>query len=182
MRSCWAGPARNSSGGTVVQILAMVVLVRVGSWTASTVLQGGGHHRLLALTNIASAVTNLILSVTLVRTHGLLGVACATLIALSIRATAILAPMACRRVGMPVAAFVGRAVWPAIWPGCITLGLLTIIRAAGSGSLGHAVLLGAAFGLLYAVIFIEHAISRADRDRYLGKLRSIARNPLPEAA
>jgi len=170
------------AAAAIVQILAIVVLVRVGSWTASTVLAGAGHHRLLAISNIIAATANVLLSIVLVRMIGLPGVAIATLIPVSIRAAGIIMPVACRRVGMSIGRFFATAVWPAVWPGCITLGLLAMVRAAGAGSLGHAVLLGGAFGVLYAVIFLGAAISRADRDRYLGKLRSIARNPLLEAA
>ena len=166
----------------VLQVLAVVVIMRVGAWTSGTVLQGGGYHRLLALTNIASAVTNVVLSVILVRTHGLLGVAYATLIPLSIRATAILAPMACRRVGMSLAAFVSRAVWPAVWPAAVVLGALAAMRDPASVSLVGAVAQGAACGLIYVMVFIGVAIGREDRARYLGKLRSIAGWSALEAA
>jgi len=177
----WTGH-EYAAAATIVQILALVVLVRVGSWTASTVLQGAGHHRLLAISNIIGAAINVGLSVAFIRLWGLPGVAIATLIPISIRATGIIIPVACRRVGLSLARFARTAVWPAVWPACITLGLLTMVRQAGGDSLGHAVLLGGVFGLLYAALFLGVAISRTDRERYLGKLRSIARNPVLEAA
>jgi hypothetical protein len=43
-------------------------------------------------------------------------------------------------------------------------------------------MLGAAAGLLYALLFLGVAIGREDRDRYVGKLRSIAGWPALEAA
>ena len=170
------------AAATILQILAAVVLVRVGSWTASTVLAGAGHHRLLAISNIIGATINVGLSIWFIRLWGLPGVAIATLIPVSIRAAGIIIPVACRRVGMSLPRFARTAVWPAVWPACITLGALMTVRQAGAGSLGRGVLLGGIFGLLYAALFLGVAISRTDRERYLGKLRSIARNPMLEAA
>jgi len=177
----WTGH-EYAAAAVLVQILACVVLVRVGSWTASTVLAGAGHHRLLAISNIVGAIINVGLSIWFIRLLGLPGVALATLIPVTVRAIGIIIPVACRRVGISLTRFAATAVWPAVWPACITLSLLFSVRSLGAGSLGHAVLLGGAFGLIYAVIFLGVAVNRADRDRYLGKLRSIARNPLPEAA
>jgi O-antigen/teichoic acid export membrane protein len=177
----WTGQEFHTAA-PVLQVLAVVVIMRVGAWTSGTVLQGGGYHRLLGVTNIASAVTNVVLSVILVRTHGLLGVAFATLVPLSIRATTILAPMACRRVGMSVAAFVSHAVWPALWPAAVVLGALAVMRDRASVSLVGAVAQGAVCGLVYVMLFVGVAIGRQDRARYLGKLRSIAGRPALEAA
>jgi O-antigen/teichoic acid export membrane protein len=167
---------------TIVRILALVVLVRVGSWTASTVLQGAGRHRLVSVSNLVAATVNVALSIVLIRFYGLPGVALATLVPVTIRAAFVITPAACRRAGISIARFAGTAVWPAVWPACITLGLLAIVRDAAATSLGRAVLLGGAFGLFYAALFAGAAISRADRERYFGKLRSLARRPLLEAA
>jgi O-antigen/teichoic acid export membrane protein len=177
----WTGPEFRSAA-PVLQLLTLVVLVRVGSATASTILQGAGHLRLLSISNLVSAVVNIALGVVLIRTHGLPGVAVATLLPLLVRACAILIPVACRRVGVSLPAFVGSAVWPAAWPAAIALACLIAVRQTASLSFGHAVLHGAAIGTLYWVLFITFAISREDRNRYLGKLRSIARWPTLEAA
>jgi O-antigen/teichoic acid export membrane protein len=166
----------------VLQILTLVVLVRVGSATASTVLQGGGHLRLLSASNLVAAVTNVVLSVVLIRTHGLPGVAFATLLPLAIRASGVLIPVACRRVGLSVRSFCATAIWPALWPAAFALGGLLLVRDSASLSLGHAVLHGAAIGLAYWAIFLGVAITRSDRHRYLGKMRSIAGWPALKAA
>jgi O-antigen/teichoic acid export membrane protein len=167
---------------TVVRILAVVVLVRVGSWTASIVLQGAGHHRLVAISNLAAATANVALSVVLVRTHGLPGVAFATLLMVTLRAVMVLMPVACRRVGISVGRFITAAIWPAVWPAVVVLGGLWLVRGQAGTSLFHAVLLGAAAGVVSAGLFVGLAIDRADRVRYFGKLRSIARWQALEAA
>ena len=177
----WTGQ-EFAAAALLVQILGLVVIVRVGTWTASTVLQGAGRHRLLSLSNLAAAATNIVLSIVLVRTHGLPGVAFATLVPVVLRALAVVVPVACGRVGLPVARFAAAAVWPAAWPAVITLGALALVRDAAGSSLWQAVLLGAAAGLVYAGLFLGVAIGRSDRHRYLGKLRTMIRGPALEAA
>ena len=90
--------------------------------------------------------------------------------------------MACRRVGMPVASFLRRAVWPAIWPAAVVLGALAMMRDPRSVSLVGAVAQGAACGLIYVGVFVGLAIGREDRARYFGKLRNIAGWSALEAA
>jgi O-antigen/teichoic acid export membrane protein len=177
----WTGP-RYAAAGIIVKILAMVVLVRVGSWTANTVLLGAGGHRLGAISNLVTAVINIALSVLLIRWWGLPGVALATLVPVTVRAVAIVIPVACKRVGMPLTTFFAVAVWPAVWPALLVLGGLAVVRNPSSTSLIHALLQGAMSGLLYTIIFVGLAIGRRDRTRYLGKLRSLTGWPQLEAA
>lgn len=177
----WTGPAFRAAA-PVLQILGLVVLVRVATSTAATVLRGAGHHRLLAVSNMAAAVVNIALSLLLIRTYGLPGMAMATLIPVTVRALAVLVPVACRRVEMSVATFVTTAAWPAVWPGACALALLAVLREGASLSLVQAVACGMGVALLYWALFLGVAIGRADRVRYLGKLRSIARLPALGAA
>ncbi len=177
----WTGP-RYAAAGIVVKILAMVVLVRVGSWTANTVLLGAGGHGLAAISNLVTAVINVALSILLIRWYGLPGVAMATLVPVTVRAVLIVIPVACARVGMPLTRFFAAAVWPAVWPALVVLGVLATVRNPASTSLIHALLQGAAAGLVYAILFLGIAIGRRDRTRYLGRLRSLAGWPQLEAA
>jgi O-antigen/teichoic acid export membrane protein len=175
----WTGP-QFAAAALLVKILSLVVLVRVGSWTANTVLQGAGGHRLVAISNSVTAMVNIGLSVLLIRWFGLPGVAVATLIPVTVRALVVVIPIACARVGMPVTQFVAAAVWPATWPAMVALGGLALIRHTAGTSLVHAVILGALTGVVYAILFLGLAVGRRDRTRYFGKLRSIARWPALE--
>jgi O-antigen/teichoic acid export membrane protein len=176
----WTGP-RYAAAGIIVKILAMIVLVRVGSWTANTVLLGAGSHQLVAISNLVTAVINVALSVLLIRWIGLAGVAVATLVPVTVRAVMIIMPQACARVGMSLTAFFAAAVWPAVWPALVVLGGLAIIRNPASTSLFYALLQGAIAGLFYTIVFLA-AIGSRDRARYIGKLRSLAGWPQLEAA
>lgn len=177
----WTGP-QFASAALLVKILAMVVLVRVGSWTANTVLQGAGGHRLVAISNLLTAGVNVGLSILFIRWFGLPGVAIATLIPVTVRALFVVIPVACARVGMPLTEFVAAAIWPAAWPAIVVLGALALFRNPQATSLIYALLQGATAGLVYAALFLGVAVGRRDRTRYFGKLRSIARLPTLEAA
>lgn len=172
----WTGP-RYAAAALIVKILAMVVLVRVGSWTANTVLLGSGSHQLVAISNSITAVVNVALSIVLIRWMGLPGVALATLGPVTVRAVLIVIPVACARVGMSLTTFFAAAVWPALWPALVALGGLAVVRNPASTSLFHALLLGAIAGACYTILFVGIAIGPRDRGRYLGKLRSLAGLP-----
>ena len=177
----WTGP-RYAAAAIIVKILAMVVLVRVGSWTANTVLLGAGSHQLVATSNSISAGINIALSVLFIRWWGLPGVAIATLLPVTARAVFVVIPVACARVDMSLSTFFATAVWPAVWPAFVVLGGLAMLRNPASTSLFYALLEGAIAGLLYTILFVGVAIGPRDRTRYLGKLRSLAGWPQLEAA
>jgi O-antigen/teichoic acid export membrane protein len=174
--NAWTGPAF-SSAVVIVQILALSVLVRVGSATAGIVLRGAGHHRLLAGSNLVAAVVNVGLSILLIRSHGLSGVAFATLLVVTVRAVVVLIPVACARVQLSLRRFVATAVWPAVWPALLVLGPFAFVRESAGGSFIRVLLIGAGVCLLYLIVFVFVAIGRHDRSRYLGKVRSLASRP-----
>jgi O-antigen/teichoic acid export membrane protein len=177
----WTGP-RYAAAAVIVKILAIVVLVRVGSWTAGTVLLGAGGHQLVAISNSVTAAINIGLSILFIRWWGLPGVAIATLIPVTVRAVFVIVPVACSRVGMSLSSFIATAIWPATWPAIIALGGVAIVRDPASTSLFHALLEGAIAGLVYTILFVGVAIGPRDRTRYIGKLRSLAGWPQWEAA
>ena len=176
----WTGH-EYAAAAVIVPILCLVVIVRVGTWTASTVLVGAGHHRGVAVSNLVAAVANIGLSILLIQWYGLPGVAIATLIPIVLRGTTIVLPTACRRVGLPLLRFLRTAVWPAAWPAMLTLSGLLMLRGSAS-TLWLAMLQGAAVGVVYAVLFLGVAVGREDRNRYLCKLRMITGRPLLKAA
>jgi len=177
----WTGH-EYAAAAVIVQVLAVLVIVRVGSWTASTVLQGGGRHKLVAGSNLMAAIVNVGLSVVLIRIYGLRGMAIATLIPVTFRGAVVLIPTACARVGISVRRLFAEALWPAIWPAAVVLTVLAFVRDVAGTSLPKAVLSGGITGLFYIVLFLGIAIGREDRDKYLGRLRSIAGLPALKAA
>lgn len=177
----WVGPDFLASV-PVIHILAAVVIFRVGNASATTLLKGAGDHRLLAYSNVFIALANVGLSVVLVRTHGIVGVAWGTLIPLSLVSIFVLFPAACRRAGVSVGRAVSEAVWPAVWPASLMAGFLAVSsRFAGGGPVSIAAQSVTA-GLLYAAMFLWLAIGREERLWYLTKMRQLLRRPRMQAA
>ena len=106
----WVGP--DFAGSVIVlQILSIIVIVRVGNATASTLLKGAGEHRLIAVTNMGAAIVNVALSIALVRPFGLVGVAVGTLIPVCLVLMLVVFPAGCRRVEVTVPHALAHAVW-----------------------------------------------------------------------
>jgi O-antigen/teichoic acid export membrane protein len=168
----WVGPQFTGSI-RVIHILAFVVTFRVGNATATTLLKGAGRHRLLAYSNLAIGAANVVLSVLLVRTYGLVGVAFGTLIPLSAVSIFVLFPAACRRANISVAHALASAVWPPVWPVVCMVAFLAVTRnVAGRGAVSIA-LQAVAASVLYAALFLFLAIHRSERDWYLSKIKQM---------
>src|SRR5688572_29426338 len=106
----------------IIHILSIAVALRVGNATSAMILKGSGHHRLLAASNITMAVSNLVLSVLLVRRYGLVGVAIGTLIPLAVISLFVVFPAACRLVKVKRLDIFRKSVWPAAWPAIVMTG------------------------------------------------------------
>jgi len=164
----WVGPGFDGAVA-VLQVLAVVVAIRVGTATANTVLKGAGKHRLLAVSNVLTAAGNLLLSLLLVRRLGLVGVAYGTLVPVASAALLVLFPAACRRVGLGFGTALREAVWPAAWPGLVVALGLASIRPHVPASLPLVALSAAAAGLVYVVLFLRWGLPAPDRRIYLSK-------------
>lgn len=159
---------------TIVQILALVVIVRVGSSTASIVLKGAGLHKRLTTLIALMSLANLGLSIALIPTIGLLGVAVGTLVPVTATAMFGLFPTACRRVGVSVGAIVRDALWPALWPAAIAGGTLAFTRYRLPATLAAVALQLVLGALIYYGLFVLAIGARARRE-YLRQLASLLR-------
>ena len=168
----WVGPQFGPSV-PIIHILAAVVACRVGNATATTLLKGSGHHRLLAFSNLGIGVANLVLSVIFVHRYGLIGVAIGTLIPLSLVSAFVLFPAACRRAGIPLGRAVISGVWPAIWPGVFMAIFLVASRQFVGPSIVFLALEALGAGLVYAILFLVFAINHDERNWYFLKIRHV---------
>jgi O-antigen/teichoic acid export membrane protein len=174
----WIGSRLPEMAGSVpvLQILAVAVAIRVGAGTATTVLKGAGSHRMLAWVNVATGVANVALSVALIRSLGLVGVAIGTLVPIACNALLIVYPAACLRVGVsPWALFVHSL--PAIWPAAVVGALLAVLPLPADPSFFVVALQGAAGCALYVALFGAVAIGREDRALYLSAARHLLGRP-----
>jgi O-antigen/teichoic acid export membrane protein len=167
----WVG-MKMIGAAPVIQILAVAVVLRVGSSTSTTLLKGAGQVKRVAMVNIATGLANLALSAALVRAMGLPGVAIGTLIPVALASMLGLFPDACRRVDLGVGHAFRRAVWPATWPAIVTGLVLAGLRHYVPDNLFTLVALAGAGGLLYLGLFVI-SVGRRDRQHYALKLRQL---------
>jgi O-antigen/teichoic acid export membrane protein len=180
----WIGDGFDGSA-IVVQLLAVVVIVRVANATGNTLLKGAGQHRLLGVVQFAAALANLGLSVGLLFVLGLPGVALGTLIPLALSGAFVLFPAACRRAGLPVRRMLVDCMWPAVWPALVMTVFLAATRHLVTDSLLAVAAESIAAGGIYAVTFLFLGLSAGDRRLYLSKLNLLAARwrlqPAPES-
>jgi O-antigen/teichoic acid export membrane protein len=177
----WVGPKFTESV-LVAQILILVVAIRVGNATATQVLKGAGQHRLLAYSNLGTALANVALSLLWIRPFGLVGQAYGTLIPVAFTAVAVLWPAACRRVGVGAMEAFRTAVWPTIWPLAAMAAVIVPLRNALPVRLYAVAIAGAAGALVYLFAFLAFAVKREERRLYLAKVMELARSRRQMAA
>lgn len=170
----WVGP-QFAGSVNVIYILSIVVALRVGNSTSAVILKGSDLHKFLAFANLSMALGNLILSVLLVRSYGLVGVAIGTLIPMIVMAMFVVFPKACRRVELSVWTVVRRSVWPAIWPAIVMGGFVLVTRSRVAGSWSMLFMQAMAAAAIYAGLFLLFAISRDERDWYFNKVKEVFR-------
>jgi O-antigen/teichoic acid export membrane protein len=169
--NAWVGPKMLGSA-PVIQILAIVVALRVGNATGTTLLKGAGRVKYLAAVNIATGLANLVISALLVKPFGLVGVAVGTLVPIAISTIFVLFPAACRRVNLPIETAIRFAVWPALWPAVVVGAALQGVKLVSSGTLAGVVAEAAFAGALYFALFAL-AIGRRARTEYATKMLAI---------
>ena len=111
----WVGPGFDD-GAPVVGILAIAAIVDLSLWPAGFVLQGIARHRWLGPISMGSGIANLVLSIALAPTLGIVGVAIGTLIPALVEAVVVLTPYTLRTLGLGPRRFLGEALAPAVLP------------------------------------------------------------------
>ena len=177
----WVGPDFAGSVN-VIYILSIVVALRVGNATSTVILKGAGLHKLLAFSNLSMAVSNLVLSVVLVRWYGLIGVAIGTLIPMVVFSMFVVFPAACRRVELSRWTVFRESIWPALWPGIVMAGFVLVTRGRAAGSWSLLLVQAMLAAPIYAALFLRFAISRTERDWYFNKVKEVLRRRSVPAA
>jgi O-antigen/teichoic acid export membrane protein len=101
----WMGPEYGELSGRILVILAITHLLALPHYAIGNVLYGLARHKVLAVMRTFEATANLVLSVILIQSLGLVGVALGTAITHVAAVVLILPPIACRIVGLPVVKF-----------------------------------------------------------------------------
>ncbi len=158
----WVGD-HYATDARVTVILVAAAMMDIANLPALSLLQGTNGHRMLAVFGGASATVNLGLSIVLVRTVGVEGVALGTLIAAVLEALAVV-PYAMRRYDIRIGSMVRDALAPALLPGVPAVGALVLARAAlRPSTLFVVIAVGALGGLVYLAGYLSFSASGEER-------------------
>jgi O-antigen/teichoic acid export membrane protein len=100
----------------LVVILTTASLINTSQWPIGSILQGMARHRWLALLSLGSGLTNLVLSIFLIRYIGVAGAALGTLIPTCIECILILLPYAMRMNRVSLGVALGEMFLPTLVP------------------------------------------------------------------
>lgn len=96
----WMGQEFAKPSGQVLAVLAVAAVLAAPQYVFSSVLYGISRHRVIAILRIFEAVANLTLSIILVQTIGLVGVALGTAIPSLLIVMIVMPMVACKLVGV----------------------------------------------------------------------------------
>jgi O-antigen/teichoic acid export membrane protein len=164
----------------VLQVLALVVVLRTWMAMPTTLLKATGQYREVARMSALAAVASVLLSIALVKTVGLIGAALGTAIPAALLASTITFPRACQVTGLSVWSGYRQIVWPAVWPMAPVMAGLTLTRHYVPT---HLVLVLAHLGLgtlLYLSLFVMAGLD-ADERRWMWNALTSVRQGRPQA-
>jgi O-antigen/teichoic acid export membrane protein len=177
----WVGPTFTQTA-TVLQLLAALVVLRVGMASSYTILRGAGEHKRLTIYVGLTGIVNLLLSIALVHPLGIVGVALGTVIPVATMAPLVVFPTACRRVGLSALEGFRQAVWPAVWPALTIVVCLRLAMPLGGLHLMALAVKLAIAAILYEAVFFGLAIGGKERQLYWRMVRELLPRPLPGPA
>jgi O-antigen/teichoic acid export membrane protein len=168
--------------GSVVPlyVLALTGIVLVGQGPLGTILLGTGRHRLVAVVALLEALVNLALSLVLVRSYGITGVAIGTALPVIVANLCVLLPAACRQAGIGVGTFARIVAGPAIVGAVPAIGVAVALRLSWPPeSLVVTIGEGAVTGLVYLTVVALGGLDSDVRHRYVDHVRHLV--PLSSA-
>jgi O-antigen/teichoic acid export membrane protein len=165
----------------VLQVLAVVVVLRTWMAMPTTLLKATGHHREVARMAAVAAVASVLLSIGLVKTFGLIGAAVGTAVPAAVLAMTIIFPRACQAAGLRVWSGYRQIVWPAMWPIVPVMAGLALTRHFVPP---HLLLVLGHLGLgtlVYFALFLGAGLDREER-RWMWSTLAAMRQGRPQLA
>lgn len=173
----WIGP-QYARYWPVVLLISLSSVIGISQYPAGAMLQGMARHNILAVTSILNGVVNLGLSLVLVRSMGINGVALGTLVPTILEGIVII-PFSMRLLGVRWSDVIRDAWIPALVPVIPTVAVLYALQAAMQPS--SWILLGltaAVGGLVYMVFYFIFRATATERQmvwNLLNRAMSFAR-------
>ena len=164
----WVGAAY-ADYAHLVTILTLAGLIDTSQWPAGSILQGMGRHRPLALISVGTGMANLVLSITLVRSLGLTGVAIGTLFPTTVACLGLILPYSARVIGVSKTQVVKEVFLPALLPAVPTAIVLYVLQhAIEPSSLLAIVFVGGVGFWMYVIVYLSLGASEFERQTCRG--------------
>jgi O-antigen/teichoic acid export membrane protein len=171
----WMGPAFGGSVAPFI-VLALAGAIVVSQAASPNVLIALGSHRLVTCVWIGEAAINLMLSVVLVRTMGLVGVAVGTLVPLIVGHLFVMQTAACRKVGVPITSYAYQTGRGAAIAGAVATCACAALRLMYPPASAVTVIAeGALVGSVYIVSLATIGFDRETRSSYGSLIASVFR-------
>jgi len=169
----WMGP--DFSGALPpLYVLGLAGVVLVGAGPLGNLLLARGRHRLVAYACAGEALANLLLTLLLVRSYGIVGAAIGTAVSVTVSNVFVQMPAACRLLDVPVIRFLAQVAGPSILATIPSVAAAWLVRAASPGaSLAHVIGIGIVVASVYLTAFVALGLSRPERVRYVGSIREL---------
>lgn len=160
--AAWVGEEYAGSAD-IVLILISASILEVCLFPASSVLQGMGRHRPLAIFAAGSAVLNLTLSIILVHSMGVTGVALGTLFATAVEAL-VVTPYALSVNRVPISVAAREVFVPAALPAVpLIVALFALRELVDPSSLATVIAVGATGAPIYACGYLAFGVCERER-------------------
>ena len=158
--SVWLGDAYVEYADSL-SVLVLAGLVDILTWPAYSVLQAMARHTFPSIMSVVAGVTNLVLSILLVRSLGPTGVALGTLVHSTVFALAATVPYALSVIQVKVSSVIGQALLPALLPAVPSVIVTVLLREwiDPASFLSLAVVAGMGF-LVYLLGYLGWVYSR----------------------
>jgi len=155
-------------------VLGMAGIVLVGAGPLGNLLLARGRHRLVAYACAGEAAANLLLTLMLVRSYGIVGAAIGTAVSVTVSNVFVQMPAACRLLDVPVIRFLNQAAGPSVLAAVPAIAAAWLVRTASPGaSLAHVAVIGSVVVTVYVTAFVSLGLSRPERVRYVLSLREL---------
>jgi O-antigen/teichoic acid export membrane protein len=160
----WVG-AEYAAHAPIVVILALASVAEISHWPGQSILQGLGRHHGLAIAYVCAAIGKLVISLLLVRSWGLTGIAFATLISAAALSLIYVFPYTMRTLHVSLLDILRQVLLPATLPLVPMLAGLYLIEwalhPAGLLQVGWTALAGLT---IYAAVYLPLCAGEAERE------------------
>ncbi len=162
----WVGPAY-SDAAVLVAVLVLASAINTSQWPAASILQAMARHRVLAVSSMASAVANIVLSIVLLRWLGLMGVAIGTLVPTALECLGFVLPYTAHVLGVRRTELARQVLLPTLLPAIAMASLTSVLMSrTRPESLADILLVSFVALATYASTYLLSGASAAERRTY----------------